>query len=193
MFLRTFNISDWDVSSVTSMEKMFQNAFDDIPFVVNWNAESLEIATRMFDSSNVNNVNLSNFKTTDNLKSISQMFTGCSNLQEVNVSGLNTKNIGTWYGLFNNCTSLRTLDLSSLNTSSCLDIRNIFKGCNNIYIDLSCFFAYKVPTGKTFLYEDAFPETEGVTLKIPNSLLDLVRFNVDMSRYKIINVNDDDY
>lgn len=191
--LKTLKISDWDVSKVTSMVKMFSMAFDDrAQFNVNWNATKLESAQKMFENSNIQRVNLSNFKTTENLQTISFMFNGCTNLEEIDLTGLNTKNCGVWRNMFTSCTALRNLDMSSLNTYSCVDITDIFKDCNNIKIDLTCFYDFRVPSGKTFLMDNAFPQTEGVTLRIPWSFLNYLRnHSVDLSKYTIIDVDDD--
>ena len=60
------------------------------------------------------------------------MFSGCSGLTRVDVSGFKTDNVKIMQGMFSNCSGLKCLDVSSWNTSNVLNMGNMFKNCSGL-------------------------------------------------------------
>ena len=60
------------------------------------------------------------------------MFSGCSALISLDLSGLNTSKVKYMNDMFSGCKSLTTLDLSGLNTSQVTDMSYMFNGCSSL-------------------------------------------------------------
>ena len=164
--LSNINVSNWNVSNVTSTEKAFANNFllkslD----LSNWDMSNCENSQMMFYSDtaltsigNTSNWNVSKITTTHS------MFEGCSKLQSLNTSKwvfsnltnadsmfsncqvltkLDTSNWGMgkviYFGfLFNNCYAFTSLDVSKWDTSNANNINAMFNECVNLTnIDVS--------------------------------------------------------
>lgn len=164
--LSNINVSNWNVSNVTSTEKAFANNFllkslD----LSNWDMSNCENSQMMFYSDtaltsigNTSNWNVSKITTTHS------MFEGCSKLQSLNTSKwvfsnltnadsmfsncqvltkLDTSNWGMgkviYFGfLFNNCYALTSLNVSKWDTSNANNINAMFNECVNLTnIDVS--------------------------------------------------------
>ena len=62
----------------------------------------------------------------------SAMFSGCSNLKEVDMRGFQTDNVIRMSRMFYGCSALKNLDLSTLNTKNVMTMRDMFAGCSNL-------------------------------------------------------------
>ena len=71
--------------------------------------------------SNLTNLDVSGFKT-DNVTSMSYMFYGCSSLPSLDVSGFNTQNVTDMDVMFAGC-----IQLATILASECWDISNVEK------------------------------------------------------------------
>lgn len=81
-------------------------------------------------------VNLNTSEVTD----MTSMFSGCSALTSLDLSGFNTANVVSMQKMFSGCSALTSLDLSGFNTSNVTDMRNMFAGMNGLTsLDLSSF------------------------------------------------------
>ena len=58
------------------------------------------------------------------------MFSGCSRLSSLDVSGFNTSNVTNMGYMFSECSRLCSLDLSGFNTSNVTNMRAMFKNCS---------------------------------------------------------------
>lgn len=164
--LSNINVSNWNVSNVTSTEKAFANNFllkslD----LSNWDMSNCENSQMMFYSDtaltsigNTSNWNVYKITTTHS------MFEGCSKLQSLNTSKwvfsnltnadsmfsncqvltkLDTSNWGMgkviYFGfLFNNCYALTSLNVSKWDTSNANNFNAMFNECVNLTnIDVS--------------------------------------------------------
>lgn len=68
------------------------------------------------------------------------LFNGCTHLESVDFSGLNTSSAGSMMYMFSDCSSLKSIDLSDLDMSSVKNISRMFSGCSSLEsIDLSYF------------------------------------------------------
>lgn len=69
--------------------------------------------------------------------SLERMFSGCSYMTSVDLSGLDTSKTTNMVGLFNVCAALTEVDLSSFDTSKVENMEYIFSGCKalqSIYV-----------------------------------------------------------
>lgn len=81
--------------------------------------------------------NKANFKIAK-VEKMGSMFSGCSALASVDVSGFNTENVANMDSLFHNCDALTTLDLSAFDTRKVTTMRYLCNSCDNLTtLDLS--------------------------------------------------------
>jgi surface protein len=82
------------------------------------------------------------------------MFSGCSNLTSVDISGFNTSAVTYMNKMFKDCSKLITLDLSDLDTSSATSMNAMFSGCSNLTsVNLSGLNTSKVTSMSCMFYE----------------------------------------
>jgi surface protein len=94
--------------------------------------------------SELNSVDISCLDTSG-LTSTHSMFSGCSELSSVDLSSLDTSKVTDMSYMFNGCLMLSSLDLSTFDTSSVTDMSNMFHNCKSLTsLDLSTFDTSKV-------------------------------------------------
>ena len=77
---------------------------------------------------------------TSNMTDMTNMFSDCDKLTELDLSSFDTSNVGSMANMFSACTSLTELDLSNFNTSQATTMNSMFSNCNNLTsLDLSNF------------------------------------------------------
>lgn len=77
---------------------------------------------------------------TGNVTDMKDMFSGCSNLTELDVTGFNTSNVEDMHWMFNQCNSLTELDVSGFDTSKVTNMELMFRDCKNLTnLDVSRF------------------------------------------------------
>ena len=77
---------------------------------------------------------------TDNVTNMYGMFTFCSGLTSLDLSGFKTDNVTNMRYMFEDCSGLTSLDLSSFNTSNVTDMYSMFSGCYGLTsLDVSSF------------------------------------------------------
>ena len=69
---------------------------------------------------------------TENVTSMAQMFFGCRNLAELDVTHFNTANVTSMISMFNSCIGLTSLDVTNFNTENVTDMSYMFSYCNNL-------------------------------------------------------------
>ena len=69
---------------------------------------------------------------TENVTSMSLMFSGCSALTTLNLSNFDTQSVTNMTGMFSDCRALTTLDVSNFNTQNVTDMRFMFFNCSAI-------------------------------------------------------------
>lgn len=108
--------------------------------------------------SSLTSLDLSGFKT-DNLTDMTQMFDGCSGLKSLNVSGFKTDKVTTMWAVFRGCSSLTSLDVSGFKTDNVTLMTQMFYNCSSLTsLDVSGF-----KTDKVTRMEDLFYGCSGVT------------------------------
>lgn len=129
--LSNINVSNWNVSNVTSTEKAFANNFllkslD----LSNWDMSNCENSQMMFYSDtaltsigNTSNWNVSKITTTHS------MFEGCSKLQSLNTSKWVFSNLTNADSMFSNCQVLTKLDTSNWGMGKVIYFGFLFNNC----------------------------------------------------------------
>ncbi|HAA4393205.1 TPA_asm: BspA family leucine-rich repeat surface protein [Listeria monocytogenes] len=81
-----------------------------------------------------------NYPTAPSLLTTEGMFKNCSNLMEVDLSGLDTSAVTTMWDMFNSCRALEELDVSHFDTSSVTNMSYMFYDNRNLEVlDVSHF------------------------------------------------------
>ena len=112
-----------------------------------WNGHAGDITTVVFDDSFADCTTLTstaywfhdchsltsiegiiNLKTA-NVTDMSSMFSDCSGLTSLDLSGFNTSKVSNMYGMFEDCSGLTSLDVSGFNTSNVSNMNVMFQGC----------------------------------------------------------------
>ena len=66
--------------------------------------------------------------------SFENMFSGCSNLNSLDLSTFNTSNVTNMRCMFDGCKSLKNLDLSTFSTNNVADMSEMFSECKSLTI-----------------------------------------------------------
>lgn len=144
---------NWDTSSVTNMEGMFDyvdRRFKTFPRV-NWDTSNVTNMSSMFTWCNVlESVDLSQFNTS-NVEDLSGMFDECFKLTKLDLSSFDTRKVTDMGGMFSNMhteqddedlgivarlSGLSVLDLGSFDTSNVKDFSGMFENAFNPYAGL---------------------------------------------------------
>ena len=109
-----------------------------------WDKNINNCSCMFFRCSNINEINLSNFETSQ-VTDMHYMFHHCSSLTLLDLSNLNTSQVKDMKSMFIECSSLISLDLSNFDTSQVTDMQNMFNGCSSLTsLNLSNFNTSKV-------------------------------------------------
>lgn len=130
-------------------------------------------ASDMFSGcTNLVNVDLSNFDTSQ-VTNMNAMFAGCYSLTDIDLSNFNTGKVTSMRNMFAYCNSLIDLDLSSFDTSNVIYMNGMFEGCSNLVnLDLRSFNTSSV----TYMYH-MFTMCKSLTS------LDLSNFSISDSEH----------
>jgi len=137
-----------------------------------WNADAGNITKVVFDNSFANNTSLTSTSSwfsnlvnlteiqgignlkTQNVTSMSGMFTSCSKLTSLDLSGFNTSNVVNMQGMFRGCSSLTSVDVSHFNTSNVVNMYGMFAECPVLTrVDVSGFNTENVTDMSLLFYE----------------------------------------
>ena len=69
---------------------------------------------------------------TENVTSMANMFSTCSNLVELDVTHFNTANVTSMANMFGGCTGLISLDVANFNTANVTSMNSMFFNCNKL-------------------------------------------------------------
>ena len=84
-----------------------------------------------YGCSALNTIDLTNLNTSKAVD-MSYMFGSCTALTTLDLSSFNTSNVTDMSCMFGSCTALTTLDLSSFNTSNVINMFHMFYNCGNL-------------------------------------------------------------
>ncbi len=109
-------------------------------------SEVTNMAELFSGCSGLKTIDLSGFNTSK-VTTMKQMFEGCSGLTKLNISSFNTANVKYFNGMFEHCSKLSSLDVSHFNTSQSVNMESMFQGCGSLTsLDLSNFNTANVTT-----------------------------------------------
>ena len=102
--------------------------------------KTIDSCYHMFSGcSNITEIDLSQFDSS-NVESMVGMFEDCTSLSSLDLSNLETSNVENMYYMFRNCLSLSSINLTNINTSKVYDMGDLFKNCFSLTsLDLSNF------------------------------------------------------
>ena len=117
------DLSNFDTSSVKSMQKMFYKCSSLISIdFSNLNTSGVKIMTDMFNGcSSLISLDLSNF-ITSNVTDIGSIFSGCSSLKYLNLSNFDLLLVENIDCIFNNCENLENINLKNVKINPLLTI-----------------------------------------------------------------------
>ena len=126
--------------------KDFKN-LTQIAGIENLNTENVTNMSNMFDGcSNLAELDVTHFNTA-NVTDMRYMFSGCSNLAELDVTHFNTANVTNMSYMFTRCSKLAELDVTHFNTANVTNMYEMFNGCSNLVkLDVTNFNTAKVTT-----------------------------------------------
>ena len=100
-------------------------------------SQAKDLSNLFYGCTSLQNVDLSQLDMS-NVTSMRGMFADCKNLKSVNLLGIDTSNVTNMRSMFAGCQSLESVDLSQLNTTNVTDMSELFFGCKKlISVDLS--------------------------------------------------------
>lgn len=144
--LQDIDVSQWDVSNVTEMTRMFASSriksFDGSM----WDTSKCKNFSELFNSCySLQSVKLDgwNFNSTKDYNStygpFYAMFTSTA-LTEISLSNVVTDQVSSMYGMFSGATKVTSLDLSSFDTRNVTTFKYMFNNCSGLTsLDLSSF------------------------------------------------------
>ena len=144
-YIKEIDLSDFDMSEVTSMKSMFNNCINlEYINLTNINISSVEDMSFLFSScESLESIDLSQLDISK-VTNISYMFSYCEGIEYINLNNLNISSVEDMSYLFYECNSLTSIDISK-NLSSVINMSYLFYGCESLEsIDLSYFDISKV-------------------------------------------------
>ena len=114
--------------------------------IENLNTSEVKYMNFMFsECSSLTELDLSGFNTA-NVEYMLFMFKGCSQLKTLDISGFNTANVYEMMGMFSGCSQLESIDVSGFNTANVENMSFMFEGCSQLEtIDVSGFNTANLP------------------------------------------------
>ena len=131
-----FDVSKWDVSNVTNMDRMFYGCrkFKGVG-LGSWNVGNVENMSSMFKNCINFNGSLSNWNVS-NVKFMNSMFYYCL-LFDCNLSKWNVSKVKFFHEMFDNCENFKGKGVEKWNTISAQDTAFMFYECVKFNADLS--------------------------------------------------------
>ena len=164
-----FDASMADCNTITSTAYWFYNLenLTTITDIENLNTTNVTNMLRMFSGcKNMESLDLSSFDTS-NVIDMSYMFYFCSGLTSLDVSGFDTGSVTNMNWMFCYCSGLTSLDVSGFDTGKVTNMGSMFSSCSRLTsLDLSRFNTSRVVNMSSMFYG-----CSGLTS------LDLSRFN----------------
>lgn len=138
--LTSLNIKNFDTSNVEDLSYFFNDCKSlteiDVSSFVTTKAKGMYW---MFHGTAVVSLDLSHFDTS-NVENFGSIFSGCSNLKEINLSGFVTSNATSTYSMFWGCEKLESINMHNWDTSGITNMSNMFRNCSSLKtLDIGSF------------------------------------------------------
>ena len=88
-----------------------------------------------YNNSNLIDISFLKGFNTQNVTNMSNMFSKCSSLTNLDLSSFNTQNVTDMSDMFAGCTSLNNLNLSNFRIRNNTNTKDMFKGCTSLNIN----------------------------------------------------------
>ena len=142
-----FDASFANCTTLTSTAYWFYGLknLSSITGISNLKTENVTRMDYMFsECSSLTSLDLTGFKT-DNVENMNGMFSGCSGLTSLDLTGFKTENVWTMSGMFRDCSSLTSLDLTGFKTDNVTNMGYMFEFCRGLAsLDVTGFNTEKV-------------------------------------------------
>lgn len=138
------------MTSCGNSDSLFNCDFSSID-LRGWDLSGITSLVKAFMSTSVTYANLSNVR--QNATSLAAMFSGCSSLEEADVTGLCTSSCTDISTIFNSCSKLKKIKgLNTWDTSNVTDANSTFSGCSSLEeLDLSSWDTSNFKSSAGFL------------------------------------------
>lgn len=131
------DISNFNLSNVTDMSNTFSENTSDSIIVGNIDTSKVTNMERMFYiCSNITNLDLTGLDVSK-VTNMNNMFYNCAKLTNLNITGWDTSSLTSMVDTFSYCKKIDTLDLSSINISKVTNVLRLFQYCttNSLILD----------------------------------------------------------
>lgn len=137
--LKNIHLDGLDLSSIENAHDMFGNCesitsidfFKNIKFGIN-SANGVIMESFFCSCKSLKNTKLSSTIDFSHVIKINSLFSSCDNLETVDITNMNMRNVQIASNLFYQCTSLKKADMSNINASSLTDAGFMFSGCTSL-------------------------------------------------------------
>ena len=188
--LKTIDLSDFDASSVTSL----QNTFHDCKALQSINMDGMHFPNltslygTFYTCNSLKDLDVSVFDTSK-VTSFTQTFCGCSALDTLDVSGFDTSSATSMASMFYGCKA-HELDVSGFDTSKVRTMSDMFRGCSNVTtLDVSGFDTSKVTSMTNMFYGCSNLETADVSGFDTSNVTNLRDMFFGCSKLSVIDVS----
>lgn len=131
IFIKSYPTVEVD-ENVTNLSYAFSGFIFQKPLKIVNEYSNVNDTSNMFSAcSTLKNIDLSGFNTS-NVTKMSSMFSGCNGLTSLDVGKFNTSNVTTMASMFNSCSGLTSLNLSNFNTNKVTTMVSMFSSCTGL-------------------------------------------------------------
>ena len=167
--LKALNVSGWGSNNLTDMADIFYGTgnLEEINMSnFNFGTASMGYTSSFRYLNKLKKIDLHN-SNTSRVPGMYDLFSGCSNLEEVDMRGLDFGSVTIVDNFFYNCSNLKTIYASSdWNIPSSASSNNMFYGCTSLVGGAGTTFDSNNPIDKTYSHIDGGPSNPGyLTLK----------------------------
>jgi len=186
--LSVSNISEWDVSNVTNMSRLFLHTRYFNEDISNWDVSNVTDMSSMFTGNEIFNQDISNWDTS-NVTDMSYMFGGCNKFNQ-DISTWNVSKVTNMKGMFSAARNF-THDIGNWDVSNVTDMSTMFASGNQYNEDISGWEVSKVTNMQgMFAYNRAFNQdisswNVGRVEDMGSMFLDAQEFNHDIGGWDV--------
>ena len=132
--IKTLDLSNFNTSKVKNMSCMFEQVSNITDLdLSNFDMRNVVTMARMFSGmSMLQTINLSSFNTTQQVRDMSNMFTYCASLTNLDMSNFDTSNVENMNYMFQDCNKIKKLDLRNFDTSKVTSMDGMFLRCYSL-------------------------------------------------------------
>ena len=136
--LKYVDVENLDLGRCSNMKQMFKGCEALNRITINVNSP-ITISEMFKNCKGLTEVEITGSgSNTGKLTNAKDLFSGCSSLEDVNISGLDFSGVKDFSYMFSNCNALKNIDMSMFNMSGATTLSNMFLYCSGLKeIDLS--------------------------------------------------------